>query len=71
MGKTRGKTRLDHIRNEDTRKEAPVKPVETSLENKIPCGLATATRTQPLLREVVKTRSFWEKEQRLAEKETE
>ena len=30
----RGKTRLDHIRNEDTRKEAHVKPVETFLENK-------------------------------------
>ena len=29
-----GKTRLDHIRNEDTRKEAGVKPVETFLENK-------------------------------------
>ena len=25
----RGKTRLDHIRNEDIRKEADVKPVET------------------------------------------
>ena len=31
----RGKTRLDHIRNEDIRKEADVKPVETFLENKI------------------------------------
>ena len=30
----RGKTRLDHIRNEDIRKEADVKPVETFLENK-------------------------------------
>ena len=30
----RGKTRLDHIRNEDTRKAADVKPVETFLENK-------------------------------------
>ena len=30
----RGKTRWDHIRNEDTRKEAQVKPVETFLENK-------------------------------------
>ena len=30
----RGKTRLDHIRNEDIRKEAHVTPVETSLENK-------------------------------------
>ena len=32
---SRGKTRLDHIRNEDIRKEADVKPVETFLENKI------------------------------------
>ena len=30
----RGKTRLDHIRIEDIRKEAQVKPVETFLENK-------------------------------------
>ena len=30
----RGKTRLDHIRNEDIRKEAHVKPVATFLENK-------------------------------------
>ena len=29
-----GKTRLGHIRNEDMRKEAYVKPVETFLENK-------------------------------------
>ena len=31
----RGKTRLDHIMNEDTRNEADAKPVETFLENKI------------------------------------
>ena len=30
----RGKTKLDHIRNEDIRKESHVKPVETVLENK-------------------------------------
>ena len=30
----RGKTRLDHIRNEDIRKEADLKPVENVLENK-------------------------------------
>ena len=30
----RGKSRLDHIRNEDTRKEAHIKPVEMFLENK-------------------------------------
>ena len=29
----RGKTRLDHIRNEDIRKEAHLKPVETFQEN--------------------------------------
>ena len=31
----RGKIRLDHIRNEDIRKEAHIKPVETFLESKI------------------------------------
>ncbi len=31
---TREKTRLDHIRNEDIRKEAHVKPVENILEKK-------------------------------------
>ena len=31
----RGKNRLDHIINEDVRKEAHVKPVETFMENKI------------------------------------
>ena len=31
---TRGNTKLDHIRNEDIRKEAHVKPVATFLENK-------------------------------------
>ena len=30
----RGKTRLDHIRNEDTRKEAHITPVDTFLDNK-------------------------------------
>ena len=30
----RGKTRLDHIRNENIRKEADVKPVETFLKTK-------------------------------------
>ena len=30
----RRKTRLDHIRNEDIRKEVHVKPVESFLENK-------------------------------------
>ena len=34
MRRTRGKTRLYHIRNEDIRKKAHVKPVENFLENK-------------------------------------
>ena len=34
LRRARGKTRLDHIRNDDIRKEAHVKPVETFLENK-------------------------------------
>ncbi len=34
LGWARGKTRVDHIRNEDIRKEAHVKPVESFLENK-------------------------------------
>ena len=38
------KTRLDHIRNEDIRKEAHVKPVVTFLESKILKWFATAGR---------------------------
>ena len=38
----RGKTRLDHIRNEDIRKEAHIQPVEPFLENK---RLKLETRT--------------------------
>ena len=34
LRRARGKTRLDHIRNKDNRKEAHLKPVETFLENK-------------------------------------
>ncbi len=34
VGWARVKTRLDHIRNEDIRKEADVQPVENLLENK-------------------------------------
>ena len=30
----KGKIRLDHIRNEDIRKDAHLKPIETLLENK-------------------------------------
>ena len=70
----RGKTRLDHIRNEDIRKEAHVKPVEPFLETrkqfktKVVWPLLEA-RTQPHLSEIAKTRGFWEKEQRPTEKE--
>ena len=34
LGWASGKTRLDHIRNEDIRKEAHVKPVEISWKTK-------------------------------------
>ena len=66
----RGKTRLDHIRNEDIRREADVKPVETFLENKtkVVWSLLEA-RTQPHMCEIAKTRGFWEKKQRPNEKE--
>ena len=61
---------LDHIKNEDIRKEAHVKPVETFLENKAlkPRSLLEA-RTQPHLGEIAKTGGFWETEQRPTEKE--
>ena len=63
-----------HIRkNEDMRKEAHIKPVGTFLkkkETKVVWPLIEA-RTQPHLCEIAKTRSFWEKEQRLTEEETE
>ena len=64
----RGKTRLDHISNEDIRKEAHIKPVETFLETKLVWPLLEA-RTQPHLCEIVATRCFWENEQRSTEKE--
>ena len=66
----RGKTRLG---NEDIRKEAHVKPVENILENrktKVVWPLLEAG-TQPHLCKIAETRSFWEKEQRSTEKETE
>ena len=59
---------LDHIRNEDIRKEAHVKPDETFIENKI---LLLEARTQLHLCRIAKTRGFWETEQRPTEKETE
>ena len=70
----RGKTSLDHIRNEDIRKEAHVKPVENFLENKQKTKVVwplLEERTQPHMFEIAKTRGFWEKEQRPTEKEME
>ena len=43
----RGKTRLDHIRNEDIRKDAHVKPVETFLENKRLTWFGHCLRREP------------------------
>ena len=64
----RGKTRLDHIRNEDIRKEAHVKPVETFLENKTKViWPLLETRTQPHMCKIAATRAFWEEEQRPTE----
>ena len=62
-----GKTRLDHIRNEDIGKEADVKPVVTFLETKVVWPLLEA-RTRPHRCEIAETRGFWEKEQRSTEK---
>ena len=67
----RGNTRLDHIRNEDIRKDADVKPVQTFLENKRLKWFGHCLRTQPHLCEIAKNRGFWEKEQRPTEKEME
>ena len=53
----RGKTRLDHIRNEGIGwKEAHVKPVETFLENKRRFGhcLAAEATTQPHLCDIAR-----------------
>ena len=67
----RRKTRLDHIRTEDIRKEARVKlSWKTKDYFKVVWPLLEA-RTQPHLCEIVKTGSFGEKEQRSAEKEME
>ena len=67
----RGKTRLDHIRNEDIRKEAHVKPVETFLENKRLRWFGHCLRREHKLCKIAETRGFWEKEQRPTEKEME
>ena len=66
----RGKTRMDHTRNEDIRKEAHVKPVETFLENKtnVVWPLLEA-RTQPHLCKIAATPR--EEEQRPTKKEME
>ncbi len=65
----RGKARVDHIRSEDIRKEAHVKPVETFLENKILKWFGHCLRREP--NHIPATRSSWEKEQRSTEKEME
>ena len=68
----RGKTSLDHIRNEDIRKEAHVNPVETFLENKRLKWFGHCLRREPnhmYVFKIAKTRGFWEKEQRPTEKE--
>ena len=52
----RGKTRFDHIRNEDIRKEADVKPVETFLESKRLKSFGHWLRRD--LCEIAKTRGF-------------
>ena len=54
-------TRLDHIRNEDIRKEAHVKPVKTFLEKKTRVVWPLLeTRTQPHLCKIAATRGSWE-----------
>ena len=69
----RGKTRLDHIRNEDIGKEAGVKPVETFLENKRLKWFGHCLRRERnhIMCEIEKTRGFWKKWQRPTEKEME
>ena len=70
----RGKTRLDHIRNEDIRKETHIQPVETFLENKRLKWFGHCLRRERnhiIMCEIAKTRGFWEKEQRPTEKEME
>ena len=68
----RGKTKLEHIRNEDIRKEADVNHVETFLENKRLKWFGHCLRRE---RNHICAKSlrlgFWEKEQRPTEKEME
>ena len=47
LREARGETRLDHIRNDDIRKEAHVKPFETFLENKRLKRLGHCLRREP------------------------
>ena len=67
----RGKTRLDNNRNEDTRKEAHVKPVETFLENKRQKWFGHCLRRERNRICAKSLRCFWEKVQRPTEKEME
>ena len=62
---------LDHIRNEDIRKEADVKPVETFLENKRLKWFGHCLRRERNHICAKSLRGFWEKEQRPTEKEME
>ena len=61
----RRKTRLDHITNDDIRKQAHVNLLKLSWKQKtkVVWPLIEA-RTQSHLCEIAKTRSLWEKEQR-------
>ena len=65
----RGETRLDHIRNEDIRKEADVKPIETFLENKSLKSFGHCLRRE--CNQIAKTGSFGNKEKRSTENEME
>ena len=58
----RGKTRLEHIRSEDTRKEAHVKPVETFLDINILNWFGLRRERNHICAKSL--RGFWEKEQR-------
>ena len=65
----RGKTRLDLIRNEDIRKEAHPKPVETFQKNRILKWFGHCLRRENNTCEIAETRLFLEKEPRSTKKE--
>ena len=70
----RGKTRKDHIRNEESRKEAHIKPVDTFLEKKTLKWFGQCLRRKSnhiITCEIAATRNVWEKEQRSTETEME